>query len=281
MSSDKSKGLDCYDIVSLLLEHTNGCIGYDRLITESVQKRRGRRYTDVVINHLSREIKAGRYSTDDVKDWLIDEGFEDVSLKEATNIRYRLLKELPIKGWKESEIPKEHMGKMEDYLFNKDLAKEVVAGGKDSVNNLQLVHNGLRGQVPGYDSRITTDTENRFSGTSWQTGRMRSRLRRHGTFIFVDDSRSGINTSGFCFWNICVIDQDRKVQVVMGGMTMSASNEAVQWLFASLVSMTPEAANIVEGLMSDLGKGMMALFLLITIHDAITYSSHICCSIYF
>ena len=68
-----------------------------------------------------------------------------------------------------------------------------------------------------------------------------------------------------------MINQDRKVQVVMGGMTMSVSNEAVQWLFASLVSITPEAVNIVESLMSDLGKVIVMLFSKITIHDVITY----------
>lgn len=101
---------------------------------------------------------------------------------------------------------------MQDNLFNKDLVKEVVAEGKDSMNNLQLVHKGLHVQVPGYDYRITTDSENRFSGASWQTGCMRSHLQQHGTFIFVDGSRSHINTSSFCLWNICVIDQDKNVQ---------------------------------------------------------------------
>ena len=143
---------------------------------------------------------------------------------------------------------------MQDYLFNEDLANEIKAGDLESVKNLQMLHSGLRCQVKGYDSRITTDSENRFSGTACQTGRMRSRLRRHGRFIFVDDSRSGISSSGFCFWNVCIVDQDRKIQVVMGAMTMNPTNDSIQWIFASMVSMTPEAAEIVKGIMSDLGK---------------------------
>ena len=82
---------------------------------------------------------------------------------------------------------------------------------------------------------------------------MHARLLRHGKFIFIDDSRSGINSSAFCFWNLCCIDQDRKVQSVMGAMTMNPTNESVEWVLSSLVSMTPEAALIVKGMMADLG----------------------------
>ena len=51
---------------------------------------------------------------------------------------------------------------MQDYLFNKDMAKEVIARGKDRVHNLQLLRKGLCVQVPRYDPRITTDSENKF-----------------------------------------------------------------------------------------------------------------------
>ena len=95
---------------------------------------------------------------------------------------------------------------IQDYLFNEDLAHEVKAGRKDSVDNLKIVHTGLSGQIKGYDYRITTDSERRFTGTAWQTGCMRSRLRRKGTFIFIDDSRSRISSCGFCFWNIVIVN---------------------------------------------------------------------------
>ncbi|KAL7523449.1 hypothetical protein ACHAXR_000185 [Thalassiosira sp. AJA248-18] len=68
------------------------------------------------------------------------------------------------------------MGEMKDFLFNGDLAAEISAGGQGSVDNLRIVHHGLRSEVKGYDSRTTTDSENRFSGTAWQTGRMCSQL---------------------------------------------------------------------------------------------------------
>ena len=35
---------------------------------------------------------------------------------------------------------------------------------------------------------------------------------------------------------------------------MNPTNDSIQWIFASIVSMTPEAAEIVKGIMSDLGK---------------------------
>lgn len=43
-------------------------------------------YIAIAISHVKQEVNAGRYSTDNVKDWLIDEGFQDVSLEEATNL---------------------------------------------------------------------------------------------------------------------------------------------------------------------------------------------------
>ena len=139
---------------------------------------------------------------------------------------------------------------MQDYLFNEDLAKEVKAGGKDSVENLHICHRGMKRELLGYDYRLTTDTEKRFTGTAWQTGRIRSRLRCYGKFIFIDESRSAISTCGFCFWNVIVIDQDGKSQVVLGAMTMSPSNDAVYWLLLCMVSM-------VNGLLSDLGKQIL------------------------
>ena len=199
MNAEKSARLDCYEIVSFQLEHTNGCNGYDELMNESIKKRRGRKYNKISLDHLKIEVDADRYDTHDVKGWLIERGFTDATLEEATNLRYRLLKNLPMKDWKESAMSPEEMGNMQDYLFNKDLAKEIIAGDLDSVRKLQLVFRGLRGQEFGFDSRITTDSEKRYSGSAWQTGRMRSRLRRHGTLLFVDDSRSGIFTTGFCF----------------------------------------------------------------------------------
>ncbi|KAL7535174.1 hypothetical protein ACHAXR_006321 [Thalassiosira sp. AJA248-18] len=113
------------------------------------------------------------------------------------------------------------MGEMKDFLFNADLATEVSAGGQGSVDNLRIVHHRLRSEVKGYDSRTTTDSENWFSGTAWQTGRMRARCRTKGVLQFLDDSRSGINTSGFCFCNFVIVDQDGKFGTTMGGMTMS------------------------------------------------------------
>jgi len=241
-------------IVSFNFEHTGGCTGCDQLVNKQIRRRRGRNYSDIALAHLSKEVRAGRYSTHDVKSWLFEQGMKDVTLEEATNLRYRILKNMTIKGWDFADADKDNMAVMEDFLFNNDLAREIKTGGAESINNLKLLLGGLTNEVEGFDYRITTDSENRFSGAAWQTGRMRHRLKKYGVFIFLDDSRSGINTSGFCFWNVVIIDHDGKVQTVMGAMTMTASNEAVKWILSSMVSMCPEAETTVKGTMSDLGE---------------------------
>ena len=250
------------EIIGIDLRHTNGCTGDNELVNKSIRKRRGRNYSDVGLNHLKIEVKAGRYTTHDVKSWLNDQGMKDATLREATNLRYRLMKDMPVKGYEFDKEDSAELGAMEDYLFNEDLAREVMAGAKESVDNLRIVHKGLKYQVKGYDYRITTDSENRFSGTVWMTGRMRARLRRYGIFLFLDDSRSGINSSGFCFWNVVVINEEGKVYTVMGAMTMGASNEAVEWLLKMMVEMCPEVADICIGTMSDLGKSTMVCVLI-------------------
>ena len=132
--------LECYEIILFSLEHTNSCSGYNELIHGSIQQRRGRKYSAVILERLKNEVRAGRYNTHDVKGFLVDHGYKDASLEEATNLQYRLLKALPIKDWKESDMTREDMGIMQDFLFNKDLTKEVRAGDLQSVCNLQMIH---------------------------------------------------------------------------------------------------------------------------------------------
>ena len=254
MPNNKTRNAESVSIVSLCLEHTNGCEGgADPDTSFALKKRGGRKYPQFALEHLRKEVLANRYGTHEVKSWLIDAGFSDATLEEATNLRYRLRRDLPIKDWKPNECSDETMGAMQDYLFNDDLAKEVVAGSKQSIDNLQIVHNGLREHIDGYDFRMATDTENRFSATAWQTGRMRARLEKHGVMIFLDDTRSGVNTSNFCFWNVMVVDHEGKTQTVMGAMTMCASYDAVKWVLNSLVSMSPFASTTIKATMSDLG----------------------------
>ena len=61
----------------------------------------------------------------------------------------------------------------------------------------------------------------------------------------------------FCFWNIVVVDQNNKCHVVMGTMTMFPNNAAVYWILSSMVSLCPEAADIVKITMSDLGTSVL------------------------
>ena len=85
---------------------------------------------------------------------------------------------------------------------------------------------------------------------------MRARLLVSRIKFFVDDSRSGINTSGFCFWNIMIINQYCKSHSVMGDMTMVPSDAAAYWVLRPLMSMCPPTIDIITKTMSDLGLGM-------------------------
>ena len=119
MNADKPACLDCYDILSFQLEHTNDCDGYNELINESIKKRRGRRYIKISLDHLQLKVDAGRYGTHNVKGWLIERGFTDATLEEATNLRYRLLKKMLMKDQKESAMSPGEMGNMQDFLYKK------------------------------------------------------------------------------------------------------------------------------------------------------------------
>jgi hypothetical protein len=197
----------------------------------------------------------GRYSTRDVKSCLVEYGYRDATLTEATNLWYRIKTGRPIKGWtKEDSTNDAEIGMMEDYLYREELGNLVRKDPKQAVRDLAFMHKGLEQQVPGYMYDIATDSENRFTGTAWQTGRMRARLRKFGAMIFMDDCRSGINDQGFCFWHVVIHNADGKVQTVLGGMTMTASNEAVEYILKALVTFCPEAVEVIEGMLADLGK---------------------------
>ena len=81
---------------------------------------------------------------------------------EATNICYCLFRYIPFKGWKTKVT--DEQGDIEDYLHNTDLASEVSVGGVESITNLRIFHKGLSKQVDGYYYRLTTDSEDCFSG---------------------------------------------------------------------------------------------------------------------
>ena len=109
-------------------------------------------------------------------------------------------------------------------------------------------------------SETTTDDRGCFSGTACQTVRIRSRLCYNYVLIFLYDSRSGISSSCFCFCNVVVVDQDGHTEVAIGSMTMTTRNTAVFCILSSMVSMNPEAVDIVKGLLSNLGKGYTSYF---------------------
>jgi hypothetical protein len=177
-------------------------------------QRSGRKYPDVVLSSLREDVKAGWYGTDDVRSKLVDFGFPDVSIKEATNLRYRLMKDLPIKGWTGKDVNEEtemEMRSMQDYLFNADIASEIKAGGQEGIEKLQILFRGLQDVFPGFDFDIATDTQGRFTGTAWMSGRMRARLAKFGDVLFLDDTRSGVTSSGFSFWNVMVVNSEGKI----------------------------------------------------------------------
>ena len=80
-------------------------------------------------------------------DWLNEKGFKDVTQLEARNLRFRLLKDITIKGY---NVPtSEEAGNIVDCLHNIDIADELVAGDKQSVINLRTMHKGLMKQERG------------------------------------------------------------------------------------------------------------------------------------
>ena len=102
-----------------------------------------------MIGHLSKEIQSGRYTTADVKTWLIDCGYLNTTMKDAKNLRYRIPKDLPIRGW---NIPTPRAaGERDDFLHNSDLARKIVAGGAQSLENLKLVLLGISSQEEDFD----------------------------------------------------------------------------------------------------------------------------------
>jgi hypothetical protein len=256
----KKEGWDTTTLVlkKLSLEHTDGCNGgADEDMNMLVLRRSGRKYPDHVLNSLREDVKAGRYGTNDVRSKLVDFGLSDVSIEEATNLRYRLMKDLPIRGWEsndENEETQTEMRSMQDYLFNADIASEIKAGGREGIEKLQILLNGLKAVSPGFDFDIATDTEGRFTGTAWMSGRMRARLAKFGDVLFIDDTRSGITSSGFSFWNVMVVNCEGKILYGMGAMTMTHGDDAVDWVLKSLVNIFPGIQSVAKTTMSDLGE---------------------------
>ena len=115
------------------------------------------------------------------------------------------------------------------------------------------MHKGMMKQELGYDYTITADDQKRFTGTAWQSGHMRGRAKQDAIMIVVDDIRTGINTSGFCFWDIIILNADRKAHTILWAMTMDPTDEANYFVLASLVKMSPFVKDMVNVTISDIG----------------------------
>ena len=89
MPTDARRNAESVRISSVSLEHTNGCQGgEDQEMVFALRKRAGRSYPQYALDHLRKEVQARRYGTDDVKSWLIQSGFLDATLEEATNLSF-------------------------------------------------------------------------------------------------------------------------------------------------------------------------------------------------
>lgn len=118
-----------------------------------------------------------------------------IETRQARNIRYRVLKGLPF-GSKDANPPDDPVeaDKQLDELFNDELAREVQAGGRESVDALVNLHVALQKSRPGYVYDVSSDDLGRFDATCWMTARQRVRAARDGVLLFLDSSRSGIST---------------------------------------------------------------------------------------
>jgi hypothetical protein len=111
LKSNGSLTTESVKIITLDLEHTNTCKGADELVRATTKQLRGRKYSNTQLAHLQKECMSGRYTTTNVKDWLTEHGHTEVTLKEATNLRYRLMSGKKIQGFVEDPSYQE-MGKM-------------------------------------------------------------------------------------------------------------------------------------------------------------------------
>ena len=93
------------------------------------------------------------------------------------------MRDIPVKDWK-NHVPGEQ-GDIEYYLHSVNLASEISAGGVEIITNLCIAHKVLAKYVGGYDHRLNTYSEDNFSGTALQTGRIRARLIVSGIIIFL------------------------------------------------------------------------------------------------
>jgi hypothetical protein len=86
------------------------------------------------------------------------------------------------------------------------------------------------------------------------SGTMRARLAKFGDVLFLDDTRSGVTSSGFSFWNVMVVNSEGKILYGMGAMTMTHGDDTVAWVLKSLVSMCTRIQMIAKTTLSDLGE---------------------------
>ena len=84
---------------------------------------------------------------------------------------------------------------------------------------------------------------------------------KHGDVLFIDDTRSGVSSSGFAFWNVIVVDEEGKAKYGMGAMTMTTDDGAVEWILKTLATLCPPISNIIRSTMSDLGKFVYVYFI--------------------
>ena len=118
--------------------------------------------------------------------------------RQARNIRYRLVKGLPVGPKDALATPDSMESDLElDALFNDELARELEAGGRESVESLLRLHKELEKTRAGYKFDVSQDDLGRFTATCWMTGRQRVRAARDGILLFLDSSRSGINTVSY------------------------------------------------------------------------------------
>jgi hypothetical protein len=115
------------------------------------------------------------------------------------------------------------------------------------------LYQGLEAVSPGFSYDIATDSEGRFTGTAWMSGRMRARLAKYGDMLFIDDTRSGVTSSGFSFWNVMIVNSEGKILYGMGAMTMTHGDGAVDWLLKTIVKLFPGIKIVAKSTMSDLG----------------------------
>ena len=95
-----------------------------------------------------------------------------------------------------------------------------------------------RHRIEGFDYRIRVGDDNELLSCTWQTGRMRARLRMYGQIVHLD-GKAKANVEEWPLYLPTVIDCEGKLRRVAVAVSYVEDGNAVSFILCSLRSLTP------------------------------------------